>query len=670
MTDVLAQPLPARQVRLVFGALLLLLWLASLDQTIVDTALPTIVGELGGLTHLAWVVTAYLLASTIVSPVAGKLGDLYGRKIVLQIGTVLFLLGSALCGLSRDMIELIVFRALQGLGGGGLIVTAMAVVGDIIPARDSGRYQGVFGAVFGIATLAGPLLGGFFVDHLSWRWIFYVNLPIGFLALVIIASAFHSRTPHRAHAIDYIGAALLSLALSATILFTSLGGTSFPWLSPPILGLAAAALLLTALFALVEIRAREPILPPELFRNRVFTVASALGLVVGLALFGPVTFLPLYLQVVKQQSPSISGLLLAPITVGVLVTSILSGQLISRIGQYKPFPIIGTTLAALGLILLSQLGVASSLWAAAAAMLVLGLGLGLIMQVLVLAVQNAVDYRVLGVATSGATLFRSIGGTLGVALLGTIFTSHLRARLLLVPADGEPLSTNAGPAAIAALPPALHDAYVAAFAASLRPVFLTGAAIGVLAFVLSWLLPEVPLRKSVEAHGLGESFAMPRPANSRRELERIVARLARREERWGVYQQLAARAGLDLAPPEIWLLVRLGEHPVMHAAPLARVLRTPPARLAALLQSLRRAALTERDNAHRIVLTERGRAALDQLRAARHDALAELLSGWSVTEHPEIGQLLERLAHEFADELPAPPQTGAPERGPVPVVQD
>ena len=328
--------------RLIFGALLLVLLIASLDQTIVSTALPTIVGDLGGLQHLSWVVTAYLLASTVVGPLYGKLGDLYGRKRVLQVALVIFLAGSALCGVAQTMPQLIAFRAVQGLGGGGLLVLAMAVVGDLVAPRERGRYQGLFGAVFGISVVAGPLLGGFFVDNLSWRWIFYINLPLGLVALAVISIAFSSPQTTGRHRIDYLGTVVLAAGLSGVILYTSLGGTSYAWDSPGMLAAIVGGVALLALFPFVESRAAEPILPPELFRNQTFRTTSAIGFVVGFALFGSVTFVPFYLQVVKGHTPTESGLLMTPMMVGLLVTGIASGFLISRYGRYRPFPIIGT----------------------------------------------------------------------------------------------------------------------------------------------------------------------------------------------------------------------------------------------------------------------------------------------------------------------------------------
>ncbi|HET7146721.1 MAG TPA: MDR family MFS transporter [Gaiellaceae bacterium] len=501
---------PAPRVRLIFSALLFVVLLASLDQTIVATALPTIVGDLGGLAHLSWVVTAYLLASTITGPLYGKFGDLYGRKSTLQVAIVIFLIGSMLCGIAQNMPELIAFRALQGLGAGGLITTTIAVVGDIIPPRERGRYQGVFGAVFGVSTIVGPLLGGFFVDNLSWRWIFYVNLPVGAVALAVIGAVFHARTERVQHAVDYAGAALLAGGLSAIVLFTSLGGTTFAWDSSEIAVLIVLGVVLLVAFGYVERSAREPILPLSLFRNRIFSVTSMIGFIIGLALFGSVTYLPVFLQIVKGMSPTRSGLELTPMMGGLLITSIASGRLISKWGRYKPFPIVGTAVMTVGMVLLSQLAVDSSAAYTALSMLVLGLGLGMVMQVLVLAVQNAVDFRNMGVATSGSLLFRQVGGSIGIAIYGAIFANRLHGELAAHLPPGAQVPKTVSPEIVNRLPPQVHEGYADAVAASLHPVFVMAAVMSVLAFLLTWLLREVPLRAATRPLD-GEEFT---PAGS------------------------------------------------------------------------------------------------------------------------------------------------------------
>ncbi|HEY3922866.1 MAG TPA: MDR family MFS transporter [Gaiellaceae bacterium] len=487
------------RVRLIFGALMLVMLLAALDQTIVSTALPTIVGDLGGIQHLSWVVTSYLLASTVAGPLYGKLGDLYGRKKLLQSAIVIFLAGSALCGIAQDMTQLIAFRALQGLGGGGLMVLAIAVVGDIIPPRERGRYQGFFGAIFGLATIIGPLLGGFFVDNLSWRWIFYVNLPLGALAFLVIGAVFHARETHVEHKIDYLGAVILAAGLSSVVLFTSLGGTTYAWSSPQIVVLIVLGVGLLVVFPFVEARAPEAILPLGLFRNRIFTVTSAIGFIVGLALFGAITYMPLYLQIVKGRSPTASGLQLTPMMGGLLVTSILSGNLISRFGRYKPFPIAGTALMTVAVYLLSRLQVGTPIWVTALYMVILGLGLGMVMQVLVLAAQNAVDYKYLGVATSGSTLFRQIGGSIGVSAFGAIFANKLGHELASRLPAGAKVPRAANPEVVRHLPLAIRKPYVDAFSAALHPVFVAATGITALAFLLTWLLREVPLRQTSRA---------------------------------------------------------------------------------------------------------------------------------------------------------------------------
>src|SRR5262252_4981337 len=615
-------------IRAVFGALFLALWLAALDQTVVSTALPTMVGDLGGLSYLSWVVTAYLLTSTVAGPLYGKFGDLYGRKIVLQVAIAVFLVGSALCGIAQNMLQLIAFRALEGLGGGGLIVITIAVIGDLIPPRERGRYQGFFGAVFGVATIVGPLVGGFFVDHLSWRWIFYINLPTGILALAVIAAA-----------------------LSAVILFTGLGGTTFPWTSPVMVGLMAASIAGAIAFIAVETRAREPILPMSLFANRNFAVASGVGFIVGLSLFGAVTFLPIYLQVVKGVSPSISGLLLMPMMLGMLATSVISGRMISRFGRYKLFPILGTATMTFGLGALSLLGIESDDWQPAIDALWLGLGMGMVMQVLLIAVQNSVDYERLGVATSGTMLFRSLGGAIGVALFGAIFANRLHAQLA---GPGMDFLATIIPAAARGLPPDMHQEYITAVMTALRPVFMAAAVISALGFVLTFLLREYPLREGAPAEGVGESFAMPRDATSLEELERIIALLVARENRWRVYADLARRAAIELPAPELWMLARLGEREPMTLASLSAELKIPEQQLALPLHALCERGIAEKKANGKLELTPAGAAMRDRIVAARRKGLADMLASWRPEEHPDVLALIERMAQALTSDLPAP----------------
>ncbi|MBN3858279.1 MFS transporter [Paraburkholderia sp. Ac-20340] len=492
LADSAAQSHPP--LRLLFPALLLVMLLAALDQTIVSTALPTIVGELGGLDRLSWVVTAYLLTSTIVVPLYGKFGDLFGRKIVLQTAIVIFLIGSALCGVAQNMPQLIALRALQGIGGGGLMVVTMAAVGDVIPPAQRGKYQGMFGGVFGLATVVGPLLGGFLVEHLSWRWIFYINLPLGALALVVIGAVFKPRVAQVKHVIDYMGAGWLAAALTCLILFTSEGGSLLPWNSPQLWLTLLMGVVAVAGFIHEEKHAVEPIMPLALFRERTFVLSSLIGFIVGVSLFGSVTFLPLYLQVVKGSTPSQAGVQMLPMMGGVLIMSMVAGRIISKIGKYRAFPIAGTACVAVAMMLLARLEIATPLSHMYLYMGLLGCGLGMVMQVLILAVQNTVEFRHMGVATSGATLFRSIGGSVGVAAFGAVFSHGLHTRLAaLISADVE-LPQPLTPEVIRHLPPALHAQYLDAFAGALHTVYLAAACVVVLAFALSWFMRNAPLR--------------------------------------------------------------------------------------------------------------------------------------------------------------------------------
>lgn len=507
--------LSQRRVYTVLGALMLGMLLAALDQTIVSTSLPTIVGDLGGLNQLSWVVTSYLLASTISTPLYGKLGDLYGRKSLFQLAICIFVAGSMLSGLSQNMLELIAFRAVQGLGAGGLMVGAQAIIGDVVPPRDRGRYQGLMGGVFALASVAGPLIGGFLTDDVSWRWIFYINVPIAAIALVVTSVVLKSRERHISHSIDWFGACLLAAGASALILMTTWGGTQFSWSSVVIIGLGIAGVVLLAAFIAVERRVAEPILPLRLFRNGVFDVAGGVGFVIGLAMFGAITFLPVFLQLVDGATATNSGLNLLPLMAGLLAASITSGQIISRIGRYKIFPVLGTALSAIGVFLLSTIDPHTSRLVISAYMVVLGAGLGCVMQVLVIAVQNAVQHRDLGVATSSATFLRSIGASFGVAIFGAIFSNQLASNLVKhVPAGAlrgglSPTSLQGNPAVLQHLPPAVHTGLVTAVSDSLHVVFLTAVPVLVVAFLLTLFLREIPLRtKSHSQLAAAETFGL------------------------------------------------------------------------------------------------------------------------------------------------------------------
>lgn len=643
-----------RGLALIIIALMLGMLLAALDQTIVSTALPTIVGDLGGLKELSWVVTGYILASTVSTPLWGKLGDQFGRKRLFITAIVVFLAGSALCGLSQSMRDLILFRALQGLGGGGLMVLAQAIVGDVVSARDRGRYQGWFGGVFAVASVIGPLLGGLFVDHLSWHWVFYVNLPIGAVGLFVIAVILPSDRKQLRRRIDYAGVVLLGGATSCLVLITTWGGGTYPWGHPVIVGLALGAAAMAAGWVVAERRAREPVLPLELFGVRAFTMSSAVGFVVGFAMFGALTYLPLYLQVVHGVSPTLSGVHLLPMMAGMLGMSILSGRIISKTGRYRILPIMGTGLATVGLFLLSTLTESSGTAVMGAELLVFGAGLGMTMQVLVIIVQNAVAFRDLGVATSGATFFRLIGGAFGVAALGAVFTQRLDddlaevVRTTALPPGFDPARVREDPTAIQRLPPELTAEFLHVYADSIAMVFRVAAPIMLVAFVLTWFIPQQRLRETTRATDLGEGLgATSAERSSLEEVERGLVRLADADLRRGFYTRLGSLAGLTgIAPQGVWLIARLDGKGWVKAEELARRAEVSRARGRPYADQVIARGLAERspDGDH-LRLTGDGQQVALRLRRSSHESLSRLVADWG--PHPQLEQLCDRLAPQL-----------------------
>ncbi|MFH9813978.1 DHA2 family efflux MFS transporter permease subunit [Streptomyces sp. NPDC017230] len=636
------------------GALLLGMLLAALDQTIVSTALPTIVSDLGGLEHLSWVVTAYMLAATAATPLWGKLGDQYGRKRLFQTAIGIFLVGSVLCGVAQSMFQLIAFRALQGLGGGGLMVLSMAIVGDLVSPRERGRYQGLFGAVFGATSVLGPLLGGIFTEHLSWRWVFYINLPVGIVALAVIAAVLHIPRRTTRHVIDYLGTLLIASVATCLVLVASLGGTTWAWGSPQIIGLAVLGVVLAALFVAVERRAAEPVLPLKLFRVRTFTLSAVISFVVGFAMFGAMTYLPTFLQVVRGVSPTMSGVHMLPMVFGLLLSSTVSGQIVSRTGRWKVFPVAGTAVTTLGLLLLHQLDENSATAEMSAYFFVFGLGLGLVMQVLVLIVQNAVAYEDLGVATSGATFFRSIGASFGVAVFGTIFAGRLGDKLAdafrgaELPPGVSVDTLKADPRGIGALPPALRPEALGAYASAITDVFLYAAPVALLGFLLAWFLKEDRLRGSVRAPDATQTLASnPVERSSRDEACRALSVLGTREGRREVYRRITARAGYDLLPASSWMLLRVRKYGRVEPAVLAERSPVPLTAVMAAARQVEERHLAVREGPD-LVLTDRGRQVAERLATAREESLAELLGDWWGPDRPTD---LVRLVRELTGEL-------------------
>ena len=488
---------PRREVLIVLPGLLLAIMLAMLDQLVVSTALPRIVGDLGGVTHLSWVVTAYVLASTVTTPLYGKLGDQYGRKRLLMAAIVIFLIGSALSGLAQSMDQLIVFRALQGLGAGGLLVGAIATIGDLVSPRERGQYMGYMMAAMSLAMIAGPLVGGYITDSLSWRWIFYINMPVGGAALIYLFLTLHLPRHKVKHKIDYLGAALLAVAAAAVVLLTTWGGSQYRWGSGQILGLGALAIAATAAFLYTETRAAEPVLPLHVFRNRNFSLIAGMSFLLGLAMFGALTFLPLYQQTVQHLSATASGLMLIPLMLGSTVTTLIAGQVTTRTGRYKALPIIGSGVMAVAMYLLTGLSLDTSLVTSGLYFVVLGVGMGFLMQITTLVAQNSVAPRDIGVASSSRTFFQQIGGSIGVSAFGAIFAHRLTSQLS-ASLPGVHLATGGGeslnPVELTHLPAAIQHEVFAAITYAVQGVFWWAVPAALVVFVLAWLITEVPLR--------------------------------------------------------------------------------------------------------------------------------------------------------------------------------
>ncbi|MFD8074337.1 MDR family MFS transporter [Streptomyces sp. NPDC059718] len=651
--------LSRRQTNVVFVTIVLGLLLAALDQTIVSTALPTIVADLGGAGHMAWVVTAYLLAETVSTVLVGKFGDLFGRKVVFQVSAVVFVAGSVFAGAATSMLMLIAARAVQGIGGGGLMVTAMALIADVIPLRERGKYQGALGAVFGVTTVVGPTLGGLFTDHATWRWCFYVNVPVAIVMVVMAARTVPVVRAAVRPVVDYAGIALVALGASGLVLALEWGGSQYAWDSAVVVGLFASSAVLLTAFVLVELRAREPMLPMHLFRNPVFVVCSLLSFIVGFALLGALTYLPTYLQFVDGVSATESGVRTLPLVAGLLGTSVASGTVIGRTGRYKAFPIAGTAVMALGLYLMSTMDRATGPWLESLYMLVFGLGIGLAMQVLTIAVQNTVAYAELGTATSGVTFFRTLGSAFGTAVFGTLYGNRLGPALsaALAEVPGVPAAAAQDPQALRALPPDRAAPIVDAYADTVQHVFLWVAPVALAGFVIAWFLKEVPLRDSARAGAsdMGEGFSAPDSPDAVVQLERAVAGVMRREHAAepAVALRILADSGSPLTPGEAWALGQIHWRDRFQGGAsldaIARAHHMPGEVLEPAFAKVARGGWARVDGGV-LTLTAAGRAQLDLLAAAWRRWLDSRLDDWTVAD-PADRALMDRAVDSLARKL-------------------
>jgi EmrB/QacA subfamily drug resistance transporter len=652
-----AAEVAAPKRNLIFTAVLLGMLLAALDQTIVATALPTVVSDLGGAGHQAWVVTSYLLASTVVTAIVGKLGDMIGRKTVFIAAVLFFMLGSVLCGLASSLSMLVAARALQGIGGGAIMVTATAVIGEVIPLRERGRYQGALGAVFGVTTVIGPLLGGFFTDNLSWRWAFWINVPVAVVVLVVAIVAIPNLGRMARPVIDYAGIVLVGLGATGLTLATSWGGTTYAWGSPMIIGLFVGSLVALAAFVAVELRAQEPILPMRLFGEPVFAVCCALSFVVGFAMLGALTFLPTFMQFVDGVSATTSGLHTLPMVVGMLTMSLSSGVIVGRTGKYKLFPVVGCAVMAIGFVLLSRMGPDTSTLVQSLYLVVFGAGIGMCMQVLVLIVQNTVDFADLGVATGGVTFFRTIGSSFGAAVFGSLFNNFLHSRLVdALAASGAPPEAAQSPDALHKLAPEMAAPIAAAYADALDQVFLYAAPVAVVGFVLALMLKQVPLRNNAvsTAADMGEGFAMPTTDSPDQLVENAVGRAMRQ----GSGMQLRAIAqspGCKLDISRLWALLqvyRFGQAAgAARLGDIAEHLRVPSEILAPAFERLAATGYAER-NGDNFWLTPAGAHQVDFVRAQTLEWLTQRLTQTSGLKiRPDRGQVHDALERVSQDVL-------------------
>jgi EmrB/QacA subfamily drug resistance transporter len=648
----------------VFATVALGMLLAALDQTIVSTALPTIVGDLGGAGHQAWVVTSYLLDETVITAVVGKFGDLFGRKIVFQVSIVVFVAGSALSGAAQNMEWLIGARAVQGLGAGGLTVTATALIGDVIPLRERGRYQGMLGAVFGVTTVLGPLLGGIFTDDLTWRWAFYVNVPIAVIVIAMSARTIPTITSSVRPMIDGAGILFVGIGAAGLTLATSWGGTTYPWISAQILGLAALAVVSLVVFVWVESRAREPVLPLRLFTNRVFSTCCALSFIVGFAMLGAITFLPTFQQYVDGVSATISGLRLLPLVIGLLGTSVAAGTAVGRTGRYKIFPLTGTVVIGIGLFLLSRMNEHTSTVVSSLYMLVLGAGIGLCMQVLTLIVQNTSSYEDLGVATSGVTFFRTLGGSFGASVFGSLYSNFLKGKL-----PGALAAAHVSPAAVST-PEALHrladsriEPVVHAYARALDHVFIWAVPVAAIGFVVALFLREVPLRGTAQASAgdIGDAFAMPTQESSQQRLERAIAGVIRARGR-EVLPAVIAGSGTPLTPAGTWGVVEILRYRQAFGSAqlsaMARRRHLPPAVLEPTFSELAAQGMVRRSD-DALALTDAGETEVSRVIGAFRGWLVEQLADWEHgPDERAIGAALDDISRRLLqhhDEHRLPP---------------